>query len=63
MTAFVDRSQEPGAAAVLAERLGMPGVPLVIGRCDGFTTPGKIIEVEVDGSAEPRRSAAADAPG
>jgi len=51
VTAFVDRVQEPGSAASLAERLGLAGVPLVIGRCDGFTTPGKLIEVEVDATA------------
>lgn len=49
ITAHVDRTQEPGSGAWLAERLGLPGVPVVIGRCDGFTTPGKLIEVEVDG--------------
>lgn len=51
ITAHVDRTQEPGAGAWLAERLGLPGVPVTIGRCDGFTTPGKLIEVEIDAVA------------
>lgn len=53
ITAHVDRAQEPGSGAWLAERLGLPGVPVVIGRCDGFTTPGKLIEVELDGTLAP----------
>lgn len=51
VTAFVDRTQEPGSAASLAERLGLAGVPMTIGRCDGFTAVGKLIEVEVDAAA------------
>ena len=45
ITAHVDRGQAPGTGSWLAERLGLPGVPVVIGRCDGFTTPGKLIEI------------------
>jgi hypothetical protein len=52
VTAFVDRIVEPGSSASLAGRLGLAGVPLAIGRCDGFTTVGKLIEVEVDAAAE-----------
>jgi hypothetical protein len=26
-------------------------VPLTIGRCDGYSSPGKLIEVEVDAAA------------
>lgn len=44
----VDRIQEPGTDTWLADRLGLPGVPVEIARCDGFSTPGKLIEVEVD---------------
>ncbi len=51
ITAHVDRTQEPGTGAWLAERLGFPGLPVTIGRCDGFTTPGKLIEVELDAVA------------
>jgi enamine deaminase RidA (YjgF/YER057c/UK114 family) len=51
ITAFVDRIQDPGTAESLADRLGMGGVPLVVQRCDGFTLPGKLIEVEVDAVA------------
>jgi hypothetical protein len=52
VTAFVHRSVDPGSGASLAERLGLAGVPMVIGRCDGFTTVGKLIEVEVDAAAD-----------
>jgi hypothetical protein len=31
--------------------LGFPGLPVTMGRCDGFTTPGKLIEVELDAVA------------
>ena len=51
ITAHVDRTQEPGSGTWLAERLGFPGLPVTIGRCDGFTTPGKLIEVELDAVA------------
>lgn len=51
VTAYVDRIQDPGTAESLADRLGLGGVPLVIKRCDGFTLPGKLIEVEVDAVA------------
>jgi hypothetical protein len=52
VTTFVARIQEPGDAAELAERLGLPGVALEIERCDGFSSPGKLIEVEVDGGMD-----------
>jgi len=51
VTAFVDRTVDPGSGASLADRLGLSGVPMTIGRCDGFTTVGKLIEVEVDAAA------------
>lgn len=53
ITAYVDRRQAPGNGGWVAERLGLRGVLVVIGRCDGFTTPGKLVEVEVDGVLAP----------
>lgn len=46
--AWVHRDLAPSALADLGERLGLGGVPLVIERCDGYSAPGKLIEVEVD---------------
>lgn len=46
--AWVHRDVAPAALADLGARLGLAAVPLVIERCDGYSAPGKLIEVEVD---------------
>lgn len=54
VTAYVHRAIDPGGSESLARRLGLPGGPLVIGWCDGYSAPGKLIEVEVDALASTR---------
>jgi enamine deaminase RidA (YjgF/YER057c/UK114 family) len=46
--AWVHRDLAPSALADLGERLALGGVPLAMERCDGYSAPGKLIEVEVD---------------
>jgi hypothetical protein len=48
VSAYIHRDVEPVDPDVLLERLGLPGVPLIIGRVEGYSSPGKLIEVEVD---------------
>jgi hypothetical protein len=54
VTAYIHRDVDPGPGEAVLERLGLAGVPLTIGRCDGYSSPGKLIEVEVDAAAGPR---------
>jgi hypothetical protein len=46
--AWIHRSISLGDVAELAERVGLGGMPIEIERCDGFSKPGKLIELEVD---------------
>lgn len=51
VTAWVHRSLTDADLAGLDARLGLSGPPLTLGRCDGYSAPGKLIEVEVDAAA------------
>jgi hypothetical protein len=51
VTTYIHRDLDPGPGAAMLDRLGLPGVPLTVGRCDGYSAPGKLIEVEVDALA------------
>jgi len=51
VTAYIHREIDPGPDEAMLERLGLAGVPLTIGRCEGYSSPGKFIEVEVDAVA------------
>lgn len=57
-TVFVHRSVGLDELADLAEMVGIVGIPLAIGRCDGFSQPGKLVELEIDAEAygEPTRA-------
>jgi hypothetical protein len=46
--AYVDRAVDLAPLGDLAGRVGLPGVPLAIARCDGFSYPSKLVEVEID---------------
>jgi hypothetical protein len=50
-TVYVDRSVGLDELADLAEMVGIVGVPLAVARCDGFSTPGKLLELEIDAAA------------
>jgi hypothetical protein len=50
-SAYVHLDVDPGPEATLLERLGLARVPLTIGRAEGYSAPGKLIEVEVDAAA------------
>jgi hypothetical protein len=41
------------ALGALAGRVGLDGVPLAVARCEGFSYPSKLVEVEIDGVAVP----------
>lgn len=45
---YVQRDLEADAVADLGARLGLDGVPLRVARCDGFSFPSKLVEVEID---------------
>lgn len=51
-TAYVHRSVDLDRLPDLAERVGLAGLPLAIGRCDGFSRPGKLLELEIDAQAD-----------
>ncbi len=51
VTAWVHRSLADGDLAGLDARLGLAGTPFAVMRCDGYSAPGKLIEVEVDAAA------------
>jgi enamine deaminase RidA (YjgF/YER057c/UK114 family) len=51
VTAYVHRSVTVAELRGLAERLGLDGLTPDIGRCEGYSAPGKLIEVEVDAVA------------
>jgi hypothetical protein len=51
--AYIHRDVDPGNEQALLERLGLGGVPLTIGRAEGYSSLGKFIEVEVDAVAAP----------
>ena len=57
-TVFVHRSVGLDELADLAEMVGIVGIPLAVGRCDGFSQPGKLVELEIDAEAygEPTRA-------
>ncbi len=50
-TVFVHRSVGLDELADLAEMVGIVGIPLAVGRCDGFSKPDKLIELEIDAEA------------
>ena len=50
-TVFVHRSVGLDELADLAEMVGIVGIPLAVGRCDGFSQPGKLVELEIDAEA------------
>ncbi len=54
-TLFVHRSVGLDELADFVEMVGIVGVQLDVGRCDGFSKPGKLLELEVDaeGFGEP----------
>lgn len=47
-TIYVHRSVGLDELADLAEMIGIVGVPLAVGHCDGFSKPGKLLELEID---------------
>lgn len=51
VTAWVHRSLSDADLAGLDARLGLAGTPISVMRCDGYSAPGKLIEVEVDAAA------------
>jgi hypothetical protein len=53
VTAYIHRDVDPGPADELVDRLGLAGVPLTVGRCEGYSSLGKLIEVEVDAVVAP----------
>lgn len=50
--AYVHRGVDLASLGDLAGRVGLDRVPLTIARCAGFSYPGKLVEVEIDGVAE-----------
>jgi hypothetical protein len=50
-TLFVHRSVGLDELVDVARLVGIVGVPLEIGRCDGFSKPGKLLELEIDAEA------------
>jgi enamine deaminase RidA (YjgF/YER057c/UK114 family) len=50
-TVYVHRSLGMDELADLAQMVGILGIPLAVGRCDGFSKPGKLIELEIDAQA------------
>lgn len=54
VTAYVHRSVPVADIRGLAAMLGLDGLVPDIGRCEGYSAPGKLIEVEVDAVAEAR---------
>jgi hypothetical protein len=48
---WVHRSVAADAIAGLPGTLGLDGLPLTIERCDGYSRPGKLLEVEIDAVA------------
>jgi enamine deaminase RidA (YjgF/YER057c/UK114 family) len=47
-TVFVHRSVGLDELADLSQMVGIVGIPLAVGRCDGFSKPGKLLELEID---------------
>jgi hypothetical protein len=52
---YIHRDVDQGPNEAMLERLGLAGVPLTVGRAEGYSSLGKFIEVEVDAAAEPMR--------
>lgn len=52
LTPWVHRSLTAAQLKDLPARLGLPDLAPAIHRCDGYSAPGKLIEVEVDAAAE-----------
>jgi hypothetical protein len=50
-TVFVHRSVGLDELADFAQMVGIVGIPLAVGRCDGFSKPGKLLELEIDAEA------------
>ena len=50
-TLFLHRSVGLDELVDLAQMVGIVGIPLEIGRCDGFSKPGKLLELEIDAEA------------
>jgi hypothetical protein len=50
-TVYIHRSVGLDEVADLARMVGIEGIPLEVGRCDGFSKPGKLLELEVDATA------------
>jgi hypothetical protein len=48
---YIHREIDHGPEAAMLEQLGLAGVPLTIGRAEGYSSLGKFIEVEVDATA------------
>lgn len=63
VTAWIHRSLPGADLAGLDGRLGLAGTPFTVERCDGYSAPGKLIEVEVDGAITRRRTTVRTAPG
>jgi hypothetical protein len=53
VSTYIHREVDPGDSDAMPQRLGLGGVPLTIGRADGYSSPGKFIEVEVDAVTDP----------
>lgn len=51
--AYLQRDVDLPALGDLAARVGLEGVPLEIARCNGFSFPSKLVEIEIDGVADP----------
>lgn len=51
-TLFVHRSVGLDELADFAQAVGISGIPLAVGRCDGFSKPGKLLELEIDATAD-----------
>lgn len=46
---YVHRDVDLASLGDLAGRVGLDGVPLAVARCEGFSYPSKLLEVEIDG--------------
>lgn len=50
-TLFLHRSVGLDEIVDFAQLVGIGAIPLEIGRCDGFSKPGKLLELEIDAEA------------
>lgn len=51
--AYVHRDVDLASLGELAGRVGLDGVPFAVARCEGFSFPSKLVEVEIDGLVRP----------